>query len=185
MAAFADAYCARPSAEVIARAARVRLLTLDVDGVLTDGTLYIGQHGEAIKPFHTHDGQGIKMAITSGIEVAMLSARCCATVARRARELGVRHVVQGAQDKRLALSALCEGLKLTTLECAYVGDDIVDLGAVRMAGLGIAVAGAHPRIATACHWQTHRRGGHGAVREVCELLLAARERLQDLLEQHG
>ncbi|MDN5848864.1 MAG: HAD hydrolase family protein [Nitrococcus sp.] len=185
MAAFVDAYCARPSAEVIARAARVRLLALDVDGVLTDGTLYIGRHGEAMKPFHSHDGKGIKMVIACGLEVAMVSARRSIALARRARDLGIRHVIQDAQDKRPALSALCAKLRLTTSECAYVGDDIVDLGAVRAAGLGVAVANAHPRVTAASHWQTQRRGGHGAVREVCELLLAARGCLQDLLEQHG
>lgn len=185
MTAFADAYCARPGAEVIARAARVRLLVLDVDGVLTDGTLFIGRHGETMKPFHSHDGKGIDMVITSGIEVAMLSARGFAAVARRARELGVRHAIQGARNKHRALSALCEQLEIATSECAYVGDDIVDLGAVRAVGLGIAVADAHPRVAAACRWQTQRPGGRGAVREVCELLLAARGRLQELLEQHG
>lgn len=185
MRAFADAYCAPPSAEVIARAARVRLLALDVDGVLTDGTLYIGQYGEAVKPFHSHDGKGIKMVIACGIEVSIITGRRSVALARRARELGIRHVIQGAQDKRSALTALCARLGLATTECAYVGDDIPDLGAVRIAGLGVAVANAHPRVAAACHWQTERPGGHGAVREVCELVLAAHERLQDLLEQHG
>lgn len=185
MSAFADAYCARPDAEVIARAARIRLLVLDVDGVLTDGTLYIGPHGEAMKPFHSHDGKGVAMVIACGIEVALLSARGFVAVARRARELGVRHVIQNTCDKRRALDALCQQLEIVASECAYVGDDIVDLGAVRTAGLGIAVADAHPRLAAACRWQTRRPGGRGAVREVCELLLAARGRLQDLLEQHG
>lgn len=185
MAAFADAYCAPPGAGVIARAARVRLLALDVDGVLTDGTLYIGRYGETVKPFHSHDGKGIKMVIAGGIEVALVTGRCSVALARRARELGIRHVIQGAQDKRAALIGLCAQLRLTTTECAYVGDDIPDLGAVRLAGLGVAVASAHPRVAAACNWQTERSGGHGAVREVCELLLAARECLQDLLEQHG
>ncbi|HET8700180.1 MAG TPA: HAD hydrolase family protein [Nitrococcus sp.] len=185
MRAFADAYCARPAAEIIARAARVRLLALDADGVLTDGTLYIGRYGEAMKPFHSHDGKGVKMVIAAGIEVAIVTSRHSVALARRARELGIRHLIQNAQDKRSALAALCASLGLATAECAYVGDDIVDLGAVRTAGLGIAVASAHPYLAAACHWQTQRPGGHGAVREVCELLLAARECLQDLLEQHG
>jgi 3-deoxy-D-manno-octulosonate 8-phosphate phosphatase (KDO 8-P phosphatase) len=185
MAAFADAYCARPGAEVIARAARVRLLALDVDGVLTDGTLYIGRYGEAMKPFHSHDGKGIKMVIACGIEVSVITGRRSVALARRTRELGIRHVIQGAQDKRSALTALCASLGFATTECAYVGDDIPDLGAVRIAGLGVAVANAHPHVAAACHWQTERPGGRGAVREVCELVLAAHERLQDLLEQHG
>lgn len=185
MTAFADAYCARPAAEVIARAAQVRLLALDVDGVLTDGTLYIGQRGETMKPFHSHDGKGINMVIACGLEVSMVTGRRSVALARRARELGIRHVIQGAQDKRSALIALCAKLGFATTECAYVGDDIVDLGAVRIAGLGVAVASAHPRVTAACHWQTQRPGGHGAVREVCELLLAARGRLQDLLEQDG
>lgn len=115
----------------------------------------------------------------------MVSARRSIALARRARDLGIRHVMQDAQDKRSALRALCAKLRLTTNECAYVGDDIVDLGAVRAAGLGVAVANAHPRVAAASHWQTQRPGGHGAVREVCELLLAARGCLQDLLEQYG
>lgn len=185
MEAFANAYCERPAAEVIARAARIRLLALDVDGVLTDGTLFIGPGGESVKAFHSHDGKGINMLAAAGIEVAMVSARSSIALARRARELGVRHAIQGAQDKRSTLLSLCEWLGLTTIDCAYLGDDIVDLGAVRVAGLGIAVAGAHPHLAAACHWQTQRPGGRGAVREVCELLLASQGRLQVLLDQHG
>lgn len=185
MAAFADAYCARPTADIIARAARVRLLVLDADGVLTDGTVYVGQHGETVKPFHIHDGQGIAMALACGIEVSVVTGRRSGALARGARELGIHHVAQGVRNKRSALSSLCEKLGLAASECAYVGDDIIDLGAVRSVGLGIAVADAHPRLTATCHWQTQRPGGRGAVREVCELLLAARERLQERLEQYA
>lgn len=182
---FRDAYCGEPDPPVVARAAGVRLLALDVDGVLTDGSVLTGAEGETLKRFHIHDGKGIAMLRTAGLGVAVLTARRSPAVRRRAEELGIDPVCQGVRDKAAALAELAAARGLAAAACAWVGDDLVDLGAARFAGLAVAVADAHPRLARECHWQTARPGGRGAVREVCELILAAQGRLQASLDAHG
>ena len=148
-----------------ARAPAVELLVLDVDGVLTDGRLYLGARGEALKAFHVRDGHGIKLLREKGIEVAVISGRRSAAVARRCRELGVRHLRQGVRDKRAALDELCAALALSLRSCAAVGDDTPDVPLLRAVGLAFAVADAHPQARAAAHHVTRLAGGCGAVRE--------------------
>ncbi|HEU4592678.1 MAG TPA: HAD-IIIA family hydrolase [Steroidobacteraceae bacterium] len=153
---------------------RVRLLVLDVDGVLTDGRLYYGARGESLKVFHVRDGHGIKQAAAAGITLAIISGRKSAAVARRARELGIRHVTQGAGDKLAALTRLAKAQSVTLEQCACVGDDTPDVPMLQAAGVAIAVADAHPDARAVADLVTSCPGGRGAVREVCDWLLAAR-----------
>jgi len=153
---------------------RVRLLVLDVDGVLTDGRLFYGAKGESLKAFHVRDGHGIKQVSAAGIAVAIISGRKSAAVARRARELGIKHVMQGANDKLAALTRLAKSRDVPFEHCACVGDDTPDAPILAVAGLAIAVADAHGDALAAADLVTSRPGGYGAVREVCDWLLAAR-----------
>jgi 3-deoxy-D-manno-octulosonate 8-phosphate phosphatase (KDO 8-P phosphatase) len=149
----------------------IRLLVLDVDGVLTDGRLYYGPRGEALKCFHVRDGVGLKALRAAGIDIAVISGRRSAAVARRCRELGVAHLVQGARDKWSAFSRLIARLGLAPTECACVGDDLPDVPLLRAAGLSYAVADAHPAARAAARHATRAKGGRGAVREVCDRLM--------------
>jgi 3-deoxy-D-manno-octulosonate 8-phosphate phosphatase (KDO 8-P phosphatase) len=153
---------------------RIQLLVLDVDGVLTDGRLYYGARGESLKVFNVKDGHGIKQVAGAGVRVAIISGRKSPIVTRRARELGIRHVTQGATDKQAALARLAKTQSVPLEHCACVGDDTPDTVMMRVAGLAIAVADAHPDALAAAHLVTSRPGGHGAVREVCDWLLNAR-----------
>lgn len=158
---------------VMERAARVRLAILDVDGVLTDGRLYIGTQGEEYKAFHTRDGAGIAMLQQCNVQVAVITGRRSESVAKRMGELGVKHIYQGMMDKLVAYDALLSDLGIAASATAYVGDDVLDLPPMRRAGLAIAVADAHPAVVQHAHWQTPTRGGHGAVRDVCDLIMRA------------
>jgi 3-deoxy-D-manno-octulosonate 8-phosphate phosphatase (KDO 8-P phosphatase) len=159
---------------VFERARDIRLLVLDVDGVLTDGRLYLSAAGEELKVFHVRDGSGLVAVQRAGITVAIISGRDSAAVTRRAAELGIRHVRQGVADKGAALDQLLEELGVSAAETACVGDDTPDVPMLRRAGLAIGVADAHPALLAAAHWVTHSNGGQGAVREACDLLLSAR-----------
>jgi 3-deoxy-D-manno-octulosonate 8-phosphate phosphatase (KDO 8-P phosphatase) len=152
--------------------APIRLLVLDVDGVMTDGRLYFGPRGEALKQFHVRDGVGIKQVAEAGIQVAVISGRNSRMVAVRCRELDVEHVHQGAKDKVAELDKLCRRLKIQPSACACVGDDLPDIPLMRKVALAFAVADAHPEARHAAHLVTKLPGGHGAVREVCDYLLA-------------
>jgi 3-deoxy-D-manno-octulosonate 8-phosphate phosphatase (KDO 8-P phosphatase) len=156
------------------RLAKLQLLILDVDGVLTDGRLYFGAKGEALKVFHVRDGHGIKLLMTAGVHVAAFSGRRSAATAARLRELRVPTVVQGCSDKLLALHALTKRLKVDPLNCACIVDDTPDLGLMSAVGLAAAVADAHPLVLSAAHWISRRPGGLGAVRELCDAILRAR-----------
>jgi 3-deoxy-D-manno-octulosonate 8-phosphate phosphatase (KDO 8-P phosphatase) len=153
-------------------AATIRMLVLDVDGVMTDGRLYFGARGEALKQFHVRDGVGIKQVAAAGIAVAVISGRKSKMVDVRCRELGVRHVHQGAKDKVAVLDKLCRRLKIQPSACACVGDDLPDIPLMGKVALAFAVADAHPQARHAAHLVTKLPGGHGAVREVCDYLLA-------------
>jgi 3-deoxy-D-manno-octulosonate 8-phosphate phosphatase (KDO 8-P phosphatase) len=153
---------------------RVRLLVLDVDGVLTDGRLFYGPKGEALKAFHVRDGHGIKEVMNAGVTVAIISGRKSQAVARRAAELGIRHVVQGANDKIAALRKLAKTRRIDLEDCCCVGDDTPDVPVLEACGVGIAVADAHPDALAVADLVTQTSGGHGAVREVCDWLMAAR-----------
>jgi 3-deoxy-D-manno-octulosonate 8-phosphate phosphatase (KDO 8-P phosphatase) len=149
---------------------------LDVDGVLTDGRLYFGVRGEALKAFHVRDGVGLKQLQRAGLIVAVISGRRSRMVAARCRELGVAHVLQGVADKLAALRRLCARLKLTPAACACVGDDLPDVPLMRAAALSFAVADAHHSARRAADVITSLPGGCGAVREVCDHLLALEAR---------
>ena len=163
------------SARDHAALARVRLMILDVDGVLTDGRLFYGPKGELLKAFHVRDGHGIKQVAAAGITVAIISGRKSAAVLRRAKELGIRHVTQGATDKLAALRKLAKARGVSMDECLCVGDDTPDAPILAAAGVGIAVADAHQDALAAADLITTRAGGQGAVREVCDWLIAARK----------
>jgi 3-deoxy-D-manno-octulosonate 8-phosphate phosphatase (KDO 8-P phosphatase) len=164
-------------AAVLDRARAVRLAIFDVDGVMTDGTLYIGARGEALKAFNILDGHGLKMLREAGVVTAILSGRKHAAVDRRAKELSIDHVVQGRSDKVPEFEKLIKRLKLEANACAYVGDDLPDLPVLRRCGLAVAVANAVEAVKAEAHYVTRAAGGRGAVREVCDLILAARGQL--------
>ncbi len=157
------------------RASRIRLLVLDVDGVLTDGVLVYGASGEEIKRFHVHDGLAIQAARRAGIEIAVISGRASAAVTRRMSELGVVEVHQGVADKESLLRGLVARLGVKTAETAVMGDDLPDLALMRIAGLALAPADAVPEVRRAAGWVSRGGGGHGAVREAIELLLRSRK----------
>ncbi len=152
----------------------IRLLVLDVDGVLTDGRLYYGANGEAQKVFHVRDGAGIKAVLAAGIRVAVISGRNSAATATRCAELGISEVLQGIEDKVAAFEDLRTRLGLGARQCACVGDDTPDIPLMQIVGFAVAVADAYPDARRAAHRCTTLNGGMGAVREVCDWLLSAR-----------
>lgn len=154
-------------------AAGVRLAVFDIDGVFTDGRIWMGSDGVEYKAFSVRDGVGIKQLLAVGIEVAIISGRASPAVDRRMAELGVRHVVQGCDDKAGALTDLLRKTGLEPGQAAYLGDDTPDLPAMQLVGLPGAVADAHPDVRAACVWVSTHPGGFGAVREFCEMLLGA------------
>ena len=162
----------------------VRLLILDVDGVLTDGSLFLGDGGEQYKAFNSRDGHGIRLALDGGIEIAILTGRTSGVVEHRMRDLGVEHLIQGRRDKGEALHELLQRTGHDPAEAAFMGDDIVDLPAMQRVGLGVAVGDAHPLVCQHAQWVTEAHGGRGAVREACEGLLAAQGRLDALFETY-
>lgn len=168
-------------ADIRERAARVRLLGLDVDGTLTDGRLIHSDAGTESKAFHVHDGLGLKLLGEHGIAVALVTARRSPVVEARARELGLPHVHQGVRDKRDCLRALCAGLGLAPDQAAFMGDDLPDLPALGFAGFSVAPANAHPWVRERVHWRTQHAGGAGAVRELADLLLAAQGHAEAVL----
>jgi 3-deoxy-D-manno-octulosonate 8-phosphate phosphatase (KDO 8-P phosphatase) len=155
---------------------KIELLILDVDGVLTDGRLYFGGKGEALKVFHVRDGHGIKLLMAAGVQVAAFSGRRSAATAARLRELGVATVIQGCKDKLAALHRVTARLGVHPLKCACIVDDTPDLPLMCAVGLACAVADAHPIVRSAAHWIAPSAGGLGAVRELCDTLLHARAR---------
>jgi 3-deoxy-D-manno-octulosonate 8-phosphate phosphatase (KDO 8-P phosphatase) len=152
----------------------IRLVAFDVDGVLTDGRFNLSDDGVESKVFNTQDGFGIRQLIDAGVEVAVISGRQSGAVERRMTELGVSHVVQACRDKIAALDELTTSLDISAAECVYVGDDVPDLPLLQKVGFSIAVANAVTVVREQCDHTTRARGGYGAVREVCELVLAAR-----------
>lgn len=153
---------------------RIRLLVLDVDGVMTDGRLHYGPGGAEYKSFNVRDGLGMKQALRAGIEVAIISGRGGEAVERRLQELGIRHVLLRQKDKRAALDGLLGELGIGLDDVACVGDDTPDLSIMQPCALGITVADAHPEVLAAADWTTSLAGGRGAVREVCDLLVSLR-----------
>ncbi len=168
--------------DILERAARVRLVIFDVDGVLTDGSLYLGDDGQEYKAFNSLDGHGMVMLRDAGVEIGIITGRTSEVVRLRMESLGITNVYQGQRDKRPAYEDLKARLGLADAQIAYVGDDVVDLPVMTRVGLAIAVQDAHPFARRHAHWTTPNRGGHGAARDVCELILEAQGKLQGLLE---
>ncbi|PPD44923.1 MAG: 3-deoxy-manno-octulosonate-8-phosphatase KdsC [Methylobacter sp.] len=162
-----------PLSSIHAKASLIKLLVLDVDGVLTDGKLFFDHQGNEYKSFHAQDGHGIKLLRQTGVEVAVISGRRSAAVTLRMNSLGISHVYQGHEDKRAAFQELLTSLQLSPEQVAYVGDDLLDLPIMTRAGLAIAVHDAVDTVKQRAHWQTSRCGGQGAVREACDLIMNA------------
>jgi 3-deoxy-D-manno-octulosonate 8-phosphate phosphatase (KDO 8-P phosphatase) len=167
--------------DALERARRVRLMAFDVDGVLTDGRLWYGPQGEALKAFSARDGQGMKMLAGSGVQLALLSSRQSDAVARRAAELGIHHVLQGAQDKQASFAALLARLALRAEDAGYMGDDLVDLPVLRRCGFACAPGEAPELLRRHAHYVARSPAGAGAVREVCEFVLQAQGNLEGAL----
>jgi 3-deoxy-D-manno-octulosonate 8-phosphate phosphatase (KDO 8-P phosphatase) len=159
--------------DAVARAARVRLMIFDVDGILTDGGLHYGPQGEMLKRFNVLDGHGIKLLEQFGVATAIISARKSDIVARRAADLGIRHVFQGVHDKRAAFDELLSQAALTAQECGFIGDDVIDLPILLRVGFAASVPNGHVEVRNRVHFVTQAVGGNGAVRELCDFILRA------------
>lgn len=159
--------------EVLGLAAKVKLLLFDVDGVLTDGRLVIGDDGLEFKAFNSRDGHGIKMLQRNGVIVGIITGRTSEVVKHRVKDLQIKHVYQGCKEKLPVYEKLIKKLKLKPEQTAYVGDDVVDLPIMLQVGLAVAVQNAHPLAKQYAHWITPSIGGYCAAREVCDMLLHA------------
>ena len=163
--------------QVTQRARRVRLAIFDVDGVMTDGTLWFGPRGEALKAFNILDGNGIKQLQRAGIGTAIISGRKSAAVTARARELAIAHVIQGTGEEKIpAFEKLLKKVKLTAEACSFMGDDVQDLAIMSRCGFAVAVANAVEEVKAKAHYVTRAHGGRGAIREFTDLVRRARER---------
>ncbi len=161
-------------AELMARAAKIKLFLMDVDGVLTDGKLYFSDQLIESKAFHTRDGFGLDMLAQNGFDTGVISGRLSEATQKRAEHLKMRHIFLGIKDKLLILESLRESLKLSYEQIAFMGDDVPDLTVMSRVGLAVTVADGHPQAKQMAHWITPNSGGHGAVRDVCDLLMVAR-----------
>ncbi len=159
--------------EHMQRAARVKVMIFDVDGVLTDGSLTYGSDGEITKTFFVLDGLGIQLLQKTGVKTAIISARNSPIVVRRAADLGINHVFQGMHDKRIAFAQLLEATGVTAEECGYIGDDVIDLPLLSRVGFAVTVPSGHPEVQHRAHYVTRANGGRGAVREVCDMVMRA------------
>ena len=168
---------ARTPAALRERLARIKLMIFDVDGVLTDGSLWYGEQGEMFKRFNALDGHGLKMLATSGIKVALVTGREGPIVDRRAAELGLGDVIQNVRDKSAVLTELVARYHLTLEESGFMGDDLIDLPAMQRAGFAASVPDAPAYMTQAAHWVATKSGGKGAARECCDLILASQGRL--------
>ncbi len=166
------------------KARSVRLLALDVDGVLTDGSLYFHADGSESKAFNSLDGHGIKMLQASGVEVAIITGRRSKMVEQRAKALGIKILFQGREDKLVALKSIQESKQLEWSQIAYCGDDLPDLSAIKAAGLGITVPNAPDYMVQYADMCTNRNGGQGAVREICDFIMHAQGTLQDAIDHY-
>ncbi|MCL4315887.1 MAG: 3-deoxy-manno-octulosonate-8-phosphatase KdsC [Gammaproteobacteria bacterium] len=163
--------------DILDKAAQIKLVVFDVDGVLTDGSLYLADDGQEYKAFNSRDGHGMKMLQATGVELAVITGRTSKVVEHRMASLGIEHVFQGQRHKLPVFETLIAGLKLRMEQVAFVGDDVVDLPVLRRVGLAIAVQDAHPLVKSHAHWQTPSNGGRGAARDVCEFIMQAQGNL--------
>ncbi|MGV6826531.1 MAG: 3-deoxy-manno-octulosonate-8-phosphatase KdsC [bacterium] len=170
--------------DIYEKAKRIKLVIFDVDGVLTDGSLFLGDDGQEYKAFNSKDGHGMAMLQKTGVTIGIITGRTSEVVRIRMESLGVQHVFQGQRDKLPAYESLKQELGLTDEDIAYVGDDVVDLPVMTRVGLAIAVQDSHSFTKQHAHWVTSANGGRGAGREVCELLMDAQGLLQDELQTY-
>jgi 3-deoxy-D-manno-octulosonate 8-phosphate phosphatase (KDO 8-P phosphatase) len=170
--------------DILERARHIRLVVFDVDGVLTDGTLYLGDDGQEYKAFNSRDGHGMTMLQQTGVKLAVITGRSSEVVRIRMESLGIEHIYQGRRDKVPAYDEVKRTTGLSDARIAYVGDDVVDLPVMRRVGLSIAVADAHPLVQQHAHWQTRSAGGRGAGRDVCELIMEAQGNLGNMMERY-
>lgn len=166
---------------VAQKLSQVKMMIFDVDGVLTDGGLFYGPEGEVMKRFNALDGHGLKMLHQCGIKTAIITARASGTLQKRASDLGVSHVFQGVQDKRTAFQTLVQETGISPEQCGYLGDDVIDLPVIVRVGFSACVANAHIELQSRVHYMTTKSGGHGAAREICDLLLQAQGHYETLL----
>jgi len=170
--------------DIQAKATNIKMVIFDVDGVLTDGSLFLGDDGQEYKAFHSKDGHGMKMLQAAGVTIAIITGRTSEVVRIRMQSLGIEHVFQGIHDKREAYEQLKQAIGLENDEIAYVGDDVVDLPVMTQVGLAITVADGHELVKKHAHWTTANGGGRGAAREVCELLMDAQGKLDAALREY-
>ncbi|AZP11431.1 MULTISPECIES: KdsC family phosphatase [Undibacterium] len=163
------------------KAAQVKLMIFDVDGILTDGCLHFGPEGEMMKSFNVLDGQGIKLLQQSGVITAIISARQSAIVTKRAADLGITHVMQGIHEKKAAFLELISILGIKAEHCGYIGDDVIDLPVLSRVGFSASVPNAHAEVKSRVHYLTQAQGGNGAAREVCDFILQAQGRYDSVL----
>ncbi|OEF04262.1 3-deoxy-manno-octulosonate-8-phosphatase KdsC [Vibrio genomosp. F10] len=164
-------------AEIIALAKEIKLLICDVDGVFSDGRIYMSNNGEELKTFHTRDGYGVKSLMNAGIEVAIITGRQSQIVENRMKALGISLIYQGQDNKVKAYQDICNKLNIAPQQTGYIGDDLIDWPVMEKVGLKVCVADGHPLLARRANYVTSIKGGHGAVREVCDLILQARDEL--------
>ncbi|WP_210487501.1 3-deoxy-manno-octulosonate-8-phosphatase KdsC [Pantoea ananatis] len=167
------------NSDVMTRASKIRLLICDVDGVMSDGLIYMGNSGEELKTFNVRDGYGVRCLLTSDVEVAIITGRTAKLLEDRCKTLGIRHLYQGQSDKLLAYGELLDTLSLSDDQVAYIGDDLIDWPVMAKVGLSVAVADAHPLLLTRANYVTRIAGGRGAVRELCDLILMAQNKFED------
>ncbi len=172
----------RTPEHLLERLVRIKLMVFDIDGVLTDGSLWYGDQGEVFKRFHVHDGHGLKMMLNSGIRVALITGRTSKIVSLRAAELGVADVMQDVRDKGQALSELVSRHFLSFQDVGFMGDDLIDIPAMQKVGFAASVPDAPIYIAQAAHWVSSKAGGQGAVRECCDLILASQGKLSPFFQ---
>lgn len=170
--------------DILEKASHIKLVIFDVDGVLTDGSLYVDANGRELKVFHSRDGHGMKMLQNSGVDIAVITARTSEAVVHRMTSLNIKHVYQGQQDKLAAFHVVLDKIGLERHQTAYVGDDVIDLPVMLRVGLAIAVQDAHMLVKKHAHWQTPNPGGRGAARDVCELIMEAQGTLEGQLGRY-
>jgi|SRR5882672_523764 len=171
--------------KIYERARNIRVAAFDVDGVLTDGSLYYADSGEEMKRFNVHDGHGMRMLKDSGVTLAIITSRSSRCVEARARNLGIELLFQGVADKLTAFGELLRRCGVDAAACAYVGDDLVDLPVMKRCGLAATVPGAPAPVLRQAHFVTQARGGEGAVREFCELVLYAQGSLAARIAEYA
>lgn len=172
------------TSSAVEKAANIRFFVTDVDGVLTDGSLYFSNEGEDLKAFNVRDGLGIKWLQEAGIVTAIITGRTSNIVINRAKGLGITHIIQGREDKKIALLEVCKQLGFSLEQTAYIGDDVQDLSAIRNAGLGCTVANGDPLVIEHADWRSDFNGGAGAVRQLAEFILHSQGKLQPLHQQY-